>query len=155
MTWLTPWRRRPESPAELMQAMAPFESWWRDFFEENERMPAAFSGRNLPRADVAETDKEFLVTLELPGIEENEVEVKLTGSTLTVSGERKQKKEDKDKHFHRIETTYGAFERRFELPQGARKDPESVKATFQKGLLEIRVPKAEPRPAVKIPVKAS
>jgi HSP20 family protein len=150
MTWLTPWRRRPFAVAENN----PFDQWFREFFEENGRFPSLLEARNLPRADVAETDKDFLVAMELPGLDEKDVEVKLTGNQLVVCGERKEKKEDKDKHYYRLETTYGAFERRFELPPDVRRDPEGVKATFQKGMLEIRIPKAEPRPVAKIPVKA-
>jgi HSP20 family protein len=149
MLWpLIPVRRAATNGATL------FETWLRDVFNEDPRMPAMFESR-LPRADVAETDKEYLVTLELPGFDENEVEVKLTGSQLIVTGERKQKKEEKDKHFHRVETHYGTFERAFELPLEVRKDPELVKATFKKGMLEIRLPKAEVRPTAKIQVKST
>jgi HSP20 family protein len=151
MNWtLIPTRRRR---VDAGNELVPFDSWFRDFFDDYGRLPAALETR-LPRADVAETDKDFLVTLELPGVEENEVDVKLSGNQLIVSGERKQKKEDKDKHFHRVETFYGAFERRFELPMDVRQEPADVKATFRKGLLEIRIPKVEPRPIAKIPVKA-
>ena len=142
------WRRRPVSRE------APFDLMLREWFDEG-GWPEAFHGRGMPRADVAETDKEFLITLELPGLEEKDVDVRLTGNYLVVSGERKETKKDKDKHYHRMETTYGAFERRFELPAEVRKDVESVMATFEKGMLEIRLPKAEPRAAVKIPVKSS
>ena len=153
MSWLVPWRRE----AALPDVFRPFDQWMgefdqsmRDFFAGNGK-----SMRLLPRADIAETDKDYLISLELPGLELSDVDVRLSGNQLTVSGERKQKKEDKDKHFYRVETTYGAFERRFELPQNVRSDPESVQATFKNGMLEIRVQKREPKPTAKIPVKSS
>ena len=153
MTWLVPWRRGTALPDVFRpfdQWMGEFDQSMRDFFAGNDR-----AMRLLPRADIADTDKEYLISLELPGLELADVDVKLTGNQLTVSGERKQKKEDKDKHFYRLETTYGAFERRFELPPNVRSDPESVQATFKNGILEIKVAKREPKPAAKITVKAS
>lgn len=147
MTWLTPWRRR-----EVPAALGLFDRWLREMMPDDGSLEL-IQARNLPRADIAETDKDLLVTLELPGIQEQDVEVRIAGNQLIVSGERKQKKEEKDKHYHRIESVYGAFERRFELPPEVRRDAESVKATFSKGLLEVRLPKAEPKPTAKIPIR--
>jgi HSP20 family protein len=153
MSWLVPWRRE----SALSDAFRPFEQlmseFERDFWAGNGRQLSGM--RLLPRADIADTDKEYLISLELPGLELADVDVRLSGNLLTVSGERKQKKEDKDKHFYRMETTYGAFERRFELPQNVRTEPDSVQATFKNGILEIKVAKREPRPAAKIAVKSS
>jgi HSP20 family protein len=113
-------------------------------------------GRSRAIRFADDTDKEYLISLELPGLELADVDVRLSGNLLTVSGERKQKKEeDKNKHFYRMETTYGAFERRFELPQNVRTEPDSVQATFKNGILEIKVAKREPRPSAKITVKPS
>jgi HSP20 family protein len=157
MSWLVPWRRESALPdvfRPFSQWMSEFDESMRDFFGGNGKQLPLAAMRALPRADIADTDKEFLISLELPGLELNEVDVRLSGNMLTVSGERKQKKEDKDKHFYRLETSYGAFERRFELPQDVRNDPESVQATFKNGILEIKVPKREPRPSAKIAVKS-
>jgi HSP20 family protein len=108
----------------------------------------------LPKADVAETDKELVVSIELPGVAENDVKVVIEGDELVVSGERKARTEEKDKHWHRVETSYGAFERRFVLPARVNKDHAAIKATSHKGVVEIHVPKIEPRTPAKIPVKA-
>jgi HSP20 family protein len=150
MTWLTTRRRNAVTAPSMFNL---FDRWMRDAFEDGNPLAAAES-INVPRADLAETDKDYVVTLELPGVDESEVDVRLSGSQLVVSGERKQKKEEKDKHFHRVESRYGAFERRFELPPDVRKEPESVKATFSKGVLEVKIPKVEARPPAKIPVKS-
>ena len=108
-----------------------------------------------PRANVSETDQDYSVALELPGMTEEDVDVRVVGDRLIVSGERKHEEERKEKHFHSREFEYGAFERSFWLPSGVRKDPESVTATFSKGLLEVNIPKVEPEPVSKIPVKSA
>ena len=97
----------------------PFERWMREMFEGDATNEAA-EARFLPVANVAETDKEWLVTLELPGMDEKEIDVRLHGTQLVVSGERKHEQTTKEKQYHRIETSYGMFERRFELPPEVR-----------------------------------
>ena len=149
MNLLTPLRRRNLGLTENN----PLDLWMREFFDEAMRPVNRNEFPYVPVANIAETDKDWLVTMELPGMTEAEVDVRLNGNQLVVTGERKKEKETKDKQFHRIESTYGAFERRFELPQNLRTDADSVKATFQKGVLEVRVPKVEQKPMTKIPVK--
>lgn len=148
MNLLTPFRRRAGLPAGLNL----FDQWMRDFFEENGRS-ANIDAPMLPKANVAETDKDYAITLELPGLDESEVDVRLSGDQLIIAGERKQKKEEKDKHYYLKETSYGAFERRFDLPSDARKEADSIKATFNKGMLEVRIAKVETRQPTKIAVK--
>lgn len=151
MKLLTPFRRQNLGLAET----GPFDRWLRDFFEDGARNDARPELRFLPIANIAETEKDWVVSMELPGMNENEVDVRLSGNYLVVTGERKQEKETKDKQFHRIESSYGSFERRFELPMDVRTDADGVKATFKNGMLEIRVGKIEPKPVTKIPVKSS
>ncbi len=151
-----PWRKRDGTTAfrsdldELFtRFMEPFESGF------SNRLPAVFQQRNLPPMNVAETETEFMVTLDLPGMEEKYINVELMGNQLVVTGERNwEKEEKKGKEFHRVESQYGSFQRSITLPEGLRRDRESVAATFKKGILEIRIPKLEPTPAAKIPVKA-
>jgi HSP20 family protein len=131
------------------------ELWLREVFDEAMRPVHRGEFPFVPVANVAETDKEWLLTMELPGMTDADVDVRLSGNELVVTGERKHEKETKDKRFHRIESTFGAFERRFDLPPGVRAETEHVKATFQKGLLEIRVAKVEARPMAKIPVRSA
>ena len=149
MTQITPWRSRLES----LFSKPPFEDWMRDAFEEG-RLPANL-GETFPRADVAETEDEYLISIELPGMKEEDIEVKLTGDQLLISGERKQETKTDDKRFHRVECSYGAFRRTFELPAWAKKDPESIHAKFENGMLEIRIAKVEPQPVAKIPVTSN
>jgi HSP20 family protein len=132
----------------------PFENWLSNMFEEGEFIPRPIGEWGLPRADIRETNKDFCISIELPGLSEDEVEVKLIGNQLIVSGEKEVQKEQDDERFHRMERHYGSFERTFDLPVGVRADSKSVSAEFDKGVLEIRVPKLEPKPVAKIAVKS-
>ena len=150
MNQLMNWRPRFDSllPRNFL------EDWMKDAFEGG-RLSSFLEEARYPHANVAETENEYCITLELPGMDRADVEVKLTGDHLVVSGERRQEHKEEDKQYHRIECTYGSFERTFLLPAGLKKDPEGIVATFDKGMLEIRVPKVEPQPVTKIPVHGS
>ena len=95
-----------------------------------------------------------MISIELPGLSEKDIQVQLVGQQLIVAGERKWEDEKKGKEFHRVESQYGAFRRSIQLPENARVDADALVATYKKGVLEISVPKMEPTPAAKIPVKA-
>ena len=92
-----------------------------------------------PTMDVTETEKEYEVKAELPGMEEKDVEVTLTDGVLTIRGEKKIDHEEKGKGFHMVERSYGSFSRSLELPAGI--DPETIKATLEKGVLTVSIPK--------------
>jgi HSP20 family protein len=99
----------------------------------------------LPPADVYEMKDEFVVELEVPGFEENELGIEVTDHTLVVKGKRIEAKEDPEKEFRPRERLEQTFERRFYLPIDA--DTEHAKAKFGKGILEVRTPKlAIPKP---------
>jgi HSP20 family protein len=95
----------------------------------------------LPAADLYETSGEVIVKLDVPGFDEQELEIEVADHTLTVKGERKEEKEEKDKTFYLHERLERHFERRFTMPAEA--DLDRVKAVFGKGVLEVHVPKAE------------
>ena len=99
--------------------------------------------RWVPAMDLVEADDHFVLRADLPGLDENDVAIEVDGDVLTVSGERKAEHEERGEGFHRIERSYGAFRRSLTLPDGV--DPEAVGATFEKGVLEIRIPKPEER----------
>lgn len=108
-----------------------------------------------PRLDVAEDDKAFQVSLELPGMGEKDVSVTMTDRVLTISGEKKEEKETKDKDVVRRERAYGSFRRTLELPTGV--DASKIAAKFKDGVLTIEVPKTkEAQERVRqIPVKGA
>ncbi|CAB4243637.1 Heat-shock protein Hsp20 [Methylacidimicrobium sp. AP8] len=94
-----------------------------------------------PLADVTEDDKEYVVKLELPGMKREEVKVTIESGELTISGERKAEKEEKNKKYHRIERAYGAFSRSFVIPDDVVAD--KIEAHFKDGILEVHLPKGE------------
>jgi HSP20 family protein len=116
------------------------------------RLPEVFRGGPFPAVNVAETEKDVTVSVELPGLDEKDIEVELMGNTLTISGERKWSEEKKKKDYVRMESQYGSFQRSVVLPEGLRTDPDVVTATYKKGMLEVTVPKVEPTPVAKIKV---
>jgi HSP20 family protein len=102
-------------------------------------VPATASTAVAPRIDVSETDSEIKIEVEMPGVEEKDVEVVLSNGRLTIKGEKKQEKEEKKKDYHLVERSYGAFARSIGLPFEA--DPSKVQARFDKGVLTVTVPK--------------
>ena len=150
-----PWRKRNGTTAFRSDLDELFERFMEPFGAELNRLPAVFQQRNMPAMNVAETETEYMVALDLPGLDEKDIEVELMGNQLVVSGERKWEKETKKgKEFHRVESQYGSFQRSITLPDGLRREREAVVATFRQGILEIRVPKLQPTPAARIPIKA-
>jgi len=118
---------------------------------ERERWIPAVRERWIPAVDVAETKDEIVVKVEAPGMDEKDISVTLSGDNLMIKGEKKSEKEEKDKHFHRIERCCGSFQRVIGLPVSV--DQEKIKANYTKGVLDIRLPKkAEAKPK-EIPIK--
>jgi HSP20 family protein len=107
----------------------------------------------LPNMDVTETDKEIEITAELPGLEEKDVQINVADNLLTIRGEKKSEKEEKEKNYRLVERSYGSFERTLELPDGVNAD--AIKANIAKGVLKVTVPKPAPAQAKKIEVKAA
>lgn len=104
-------------------------------------MPAAW----MPRADIRETEKEYVIELALPGVKREDVKVDVQGDVLTVSGEKRTEKEEKGKTWLRRESSYGSFRRSFALPEGLH--PEDVKASCKDGVLTLTLRKpAEAKP---------
>ena len=98
-------------------------------------------GALVPAFDIAETEKEYTITGEIPGIEAKDLDVTLADGTLTIKGEKKKEREEKDEHYHRIEREYGSFHRGFHLPEHVK--TETLKATYKDGVLKITLPKSE------------
>jgi HSP20 family protein len=99
-----------------------------------------------PAVDVYEDEKKVVLKLEVPGIEEKDLDVRVENHTLTVKGERKFEKEEKEENFHRIERRYGSFYRAFALPQTV--DTENVDARYEAGVLKLELkkkPEAQPK----------
>ena len=114
---------------------------------------AAGAAELLPSVDVTETDKQIEITAELPGLEEKDVQVNVADNVLTIRGEKKAEKEEKDKTFRLVERSYGSFVRSLELPEGVNAD--AIKASIDKGVLKVTVPKPAPAQVKKIDVKTA
>jgi HSP20 family protein len=99
------------------------------------------SGTFMPQVDVADTDKEIKVSVELPGLDDKDVEVSLTKETLTIKGEKKEEKEEKGKDYYRSERSFGSFTRTIPLPVEI--DAEKAEASFEKGVLMVNLPKTK------------
>lgn len=110
---------------------------------------------SAPAVDVAESDKAYEITAELPGLEEKNIDIKLVNGGLTIRGEKKEETEEKKKDHYVSERRYGSFERYFTLPDGVNAD--KIEATFKNGVLKVVLPKTEEaqKPAKTISVKAA
>jgi HSP20 family protein len=108
------------------------------------------TGLWTPQTDVTETKDSVSIKAELPGVEAKDVEVSVSGDMLTIKGEKKQEKEEKDEHRHMVERTYGAFSRMMRLPAPVAAD--KIKATFKNGVLTVTLPKTEEAKPKAIPV---
>ncbi len=93
-----------------------------------------------PQVDIVDGEKEIKVSVELPGLDEKDIDVSLSHDTLTISGEKRQEKEDKGKNFYRMERSYGSFKRAIPIPCEVK--TEAVDAKFKNGVLSIVLPKA-------------
>jgi HSP20 family protein len=99
----------------------------------------------VPRVDITEDDKEYLIKAEIPEVDKKDAKVTVQEGVLTIQGERKREKEENNKRVHRIERFYGTFVRSFSLPEDV--DEDNLKAEFKDGMLLVHLPKAEkPKP---------
>jgi HSP20 family protein len=103
--------------------------------EEKDLISSAWS----PSVDIYEKDNEIVLTAEVPGIDEKDIEINIEDNTLTIKGERKFEKETKEENYHRIERSYGSFFRSFTLPGAV--DQDKIQAEHENGILKITMPK--------------
>jgi HSP20 family protein len=108
-----------------------------------------------PAVDIAESEKAYEITAELPGMDEKNIEVKVANGNLTIKGEKQEEKEEKKKDYYLHERHFGSFERSFQMPEGV--DADKIEANFKKGILTVTLPKKPEaqKPAKKIEVKAA
>lgn len=114
-----------------------FGRWMDEFFARQEPQAARF----MPAVDVSEDDAKYCITVELPGASKDDVTVEHHENMLTIRGEKKSEREEKQERSRLVERSYGAFSRSFTLPRDA--DPDHVHAAFKNGVLEVEIPKTE------------
>lgn len=134
--------RRNQNPFGWLDEF--FKSDWVTSFDET---PWSF------HVDIEETDKEYVVKADLPGMNEKDIKVEVNDNILTISGSRTEKREEKNKNYHRIERFSGSFCRSFEIPREI--DANKAKAEYKNGVLSIVLPKVGESKTKKIDVKIS
>jgi HSP20 family protein len=105
----------------------------------------------VPSIDISETDTEIQIAAELPGIEEKDIQIDVSGNMLTIRGEKKSETETKDKSYHLVERSYGSFSRSLELPAGVNTD--AIAAKMEKGVLTVTVPKPPQAQSKRVEIK--
>jgi len=153
MTALTRWN--PFKEMEELQKrlasvfdLAPFRRSSLTAAEENLTLPEW-----APAVDILEDEKEYLIKVELPEVQKDDVKVTVEDGTLTISGERKSEKVEKGRRFHRVERSYGRFERSFIIPSDA--EEGKVEAEFKDGVLRVHLAKSEKARPKQIEVKVN
>jgi len=121
-----------------------------DSFTDREPGQAAANGHWTPRFDLVESKDSIVIKADLPGMEEKDISVSISGDSLLIKGERKIEKEEKEKQYHRIERSFGSFQRMVSLP--ATVDAGKIEAKYNKGVLEVRLPKKPEAKPKEIPV---
>ncbi len=124
-----------------------------EFFGRVTPVSDTYEGDWCPAMDIAETENEIVTTVELPGMNKEDIKVSVKDDVLTISGEKKQEKRESGENYHRVERSYGAFKRMITLPSSV--DPEKVKATYKDGVLKVTLPKLESAKPKEIPVQVS
>jgi len=151
---LVPWKKKGEErgaarPLDLFRRQVDrlFEDFLGDW---------SLAGRGqgfLPRLDVSENDREVVVTAELPGMDEKDVDVSLSNGRLVSSGEKKDQREEKNRAYHLVERSYGSFSRAVDLGEAV--DSGKAAAAYKNGILTVTVPKTEAAKPRKISIKSS
>jgi HSP20 family protein len=116
-----------------------------------ERPLGVITGQVIPPLDLSETDAEIIVRMDLPGMDEKEIDISIQNESLIIRGEKKEQREESGKTYHLVERATGSFVRSIPLPVQVRVD--MVRATYQKGVLEVCLPKKELAQARKIEIK--
>jgi HSP20 family protein len=147
MAWeISPWR-----PFEFERMRRDMDRLWNSFFEEESRRKGESKGEWFPSLDVSETKNEIVVKAEIPGIDPKDIDISLADGVLTIRGEKKQEKEEKDENYHLIERSYGSFTRSVRVPGEVKSD--RISATYKNGLLKVSLPKSEEAKKKEIKIK--
>lgn len=145
---ITPW-----NPSDLL---AEFDTFQREIDRMFDRFRGGIvddgtTSTFLPAVDIIEEKDEYIVKLELPGVNKNDVKITVQNDILTIKGEKKSEHESKDKNYHRMERAYGVFQRSFTLPSSVNSD--KIDASYNNGVLTITLPKVEEAKPKEIEVK--
>jgi HSP20 family protein len=135
---------------DLMSVQDEMNRLFDDFFGRPVMRRDWIEAAWCPCVDVSETKDSVIINTEIPGMSKDDVKVSIQDNVLTLSGEKKQEKEEKDANYHRMERSYGSFSRSFTLPTSVKAD--KVKAAYKDGILRITLPKSEEVKPKQIPI---
>jgi HSP20 family protein len=146
---LVPVKKRERGGSDLAKLHEDMDNLIGSFFEG---WDVPFWGRTRwPALDIAEKDDVFIVKAEVPGCKAEDIDISVHGSMLTISGEKKQEEERKEKGYYHIERSYGSFRRDLNLASDV--DPDKIEAVCKDGVLTIKLPKTEKAKPIKVKVK--
>jgi HSP20 family protein len=144
MVWeLTPWR-----PFEFDRIRREMDRLWDSFLEEGHVRRA---GDWLPSIDVSETKSDLVIKAELPGMDPKDIDISMNNGFLTIKGEKKHEREEKEENYHVVERGYGSFTRSVRLPKEVQSD--KITASFKNGVLRVTLPKSEEAKKKEIKIK--
>jgi HSP20 family protein len=146
--------RKKREQKDLVNLHPDFDDFFNRFFNRDLWASGEMlrEDRWLPSVDISEGRKDITVKAEIPGVEAKDIDISLNGKLLTIKGEKKQEKEEKEENYHRMERSYGYFNRTIKLPSEV--DPEKVDASYKKGVLKIELKKTKESETKKIEIKS-
>jgi HSP20 family protein len=151
---LTTWRPfRELTPFKEFERMRREMDRFLDSFLERRPTKAEEAGEFLPALDLAEKDNELVVKCEVPGMDPKDIDISLSDGMLTIRGEKKQEREEKETDYHLVERSYGAFTRSIHLPKEVQGD--KISASYKNGILKITLPKSEEAKKKEIKIKVA
>jgi HSP20 family protein len=143
---------RWEPVRELNTIQSEMNRLFSTFFDAPAANGPSLGRRWIPAMDLVEEGDDYVLRADLPGLNEKDVNIELEDSVLTISGQRKSEQEERKEGYYRVERASGSFSRSLTLPEGV--DPERVRASFDRGVLEVRIPKPEQRKPRKVTISA-
>jgi len=152
---LMPWRRKQDEPTAVgrqLEFRREYEDLVNRFFGPDPWFSSRLFGQGFsPAVDVKESETEFVIKAEIPGIAQEDLNVSLTGDVLTISGEKKEEKEEKGENLYRVERSFGSFSRSLKMPIEIQED--KIEANYKDGILTLKLPKAESTKKKSIDIK--
>lgn len=137
---------------EVSRLRSEMDRLWDEYFGSRRQAFRPLEEAWLPAVDVSETEDKITVKAEIPGMEAKDIDISVSGDTLTIKGEKKTETEEKEENYHVVERSYGSFRRAMKLPASV--DADKVEATYKNGVLSVVLPKKEEVKPKAIEIKA-
>lgn len=137
---------------EVTRLRNEMDRLWDEYFGPGRRALKPLEEEWMPAVDVSETTDKITIKAEIPGMEANDIDISMVGDTLTIKGEKKVEREEKEENYHMVERSYGSFSRSMKLPVSV--DSDKVDATYKNGVLTVVLPKKEEVKPKPIEIKA-